>query len=590
MTKLLKTLALAAAIAMLAVPGFAQMGGIKEANLSPELDLLVNNGLKVYNATGGTLTAGELVYVCGYAEVVTGYVRQPKICAASNAASSTKAKFILPRSMVTASSNDAVKLYRMTAANTLGATVGDPVYLSTAGGWTLSAPGPSAFTQIVGRVAVVSATIGEIQFNLDAETNTDGGADLTAGSVGPDKLGITIRAGTALAAGDLVYLSSYSVASSAYIASIADSNVAYAKAQYVAAGTIGSGSTGTVYKSYLIPMITTGATVGDPVYLTTTGTTGNTMSLTPPSAVGDKLQIVGRVTIVTTTPGTGRVLVDLNDLGIEPATTEYRAGTFGAAILNAGTDAGVGTLDIYPATTANGKLEILATNNGAARTTTVTNAAQGGAYTYSIPDAGASANFVMSEGAATINGAKTFSTPIIASGSSVGTIGAGASANLSNVDGMHRTTITLATTGANKVTLADGDHGGGKLLYTFPEGEIIIWGAVLDGVVTNTGNFNASTNDLFSFAIGTGAAADDNDLTSTEANVVAKITVDTDSGGTLTRAEKAIGLTTPIYLDGTTTPITLYANFAVAATQNSGSNDFGVTGTLVILWSNAGDK
>jgi len=77
MTRLLKTLALAAAIVMLAVPGFAQMGGIKEPNLSPELDLLVNQGISVYNSTGSTITAGTLVYVCGYTETATGYVRSP---------------------------------------------------------------------------------------------------------------------------------------------------------------------------------------------------------------------------------------------------------------------------------------------------------------------------------------------------------------------------------------------------------------------------------------------------------------------------------------------------------------------------------
>ena len=401
MTRLLKTLALAAAIVMLAIPGYAQSGGIKEPNLSPELDLLVNNGMRVYNNTGSTLTAGELVYVCGWAETVSGYVKQPKVCAASNAAASTRARYILPRSMVTASSNDALRKYRLTAVNTFGATVGDPVYLSTAGGWTLTAPGTTAVTQTVGRVAVVSASIGEIQVDLESESDSASGASLIAGSVAPDKLGINIRASTALAAGDLVYLSSYSAASSAYIASIADANVANAKAQYVATGTIGSGSTGTVYKSATIAMVTTGGAVGDPIYLTTTGTTGNTMTLTPPSTTNDKLQIVGRVTVVTAGVGTGRVLVDLADLPTEAPTTEYRAAaSLGAATLNAGTDAEAGTLNVYPATTARGKLSFTATNQTGNTAVTVNADAMGQATTVHLADPGVAASYVMQSTAA----------------------------------------------------------------------------------------------------------------------------------------------------------------------------------------------
>ena len=47
-------------------------------------------------------------------------------------------------------------------ANTLGQTVGDAVYLSTAGGYTFV---PTGFTRKIGVVAVVSATIGEILFD-----------------------------------------------------------------------------------------------------------------------------------------------------------------------------------------------------------------------------------------------------------------------------------------------------------------------------------------------------------------------------------------------------------------------------------------
>lgn len=156
------------------------------------------------------------------------------------------------------------------------------------------------------------------------------------------------------------------------------------------------------------------------------------------------------------------------------------------------------------------------------------------------------------------------------------------------LDGIHRTVLTVAVSGTNKVTLADGDHGGGKVVYTFPDGYIYVLGATLDGTVTNTANFNASTDDLFYFAIGTATAADDNDLTATEADIIAKLTIDTASGTSTTRAETGV-LATPAAFDGTSSAVTLSANFAVEATDNSDANDFTLTGTVVILWANIGD-
>lgn len=76
--------------------------------------------------------------------------------------------------------------------------------------------------------------------------------------------------------------------------------------------------------------------------------------------------------------------------------------------LDAGASGTAGTVDIFPTTASKGKTAFTATDNTGNTTTTITNAAQAGAVTYTIPDAGASANFVLSEGAATINGAKTF--------------------------------------------------------------------------------------------------------------------------------------------------------------------------------------
>jgi hypothetical protein len=82
--------------------------------------------------------------------------------------------------------------------------------------------------------------------------------------------------------------------------------------------------------------------------------------------------------------------------------------------INIGASGTVGAFDIFPATAAKGKLNILAANNTGDTTNTITNAAQSAAATWTIPDTNGAAGFVMTAAAQTIGGAKTFSTmPII---------------------------------------------------------------------------------------------------------------------------------------------------------------------------------
>jgi hypothetical protein len=82
--------------------------------------------------------------------------------------------------------------------------------------------------------------------------------------------------------------------------------------------------------------------------------------------------------------------------------------------LDAGASGTAGTVDVFPTTAAKGKVALTAADSAGDTTTTIVNASQAGARTYTIPDAGASASFVMSAGAQTVAGAKTFSTmPII---------------------------------------------------------------------------------------------------------------------------------------------------------------------------------
>lgn len=82
--------------------------------------------------------------------------------------------------------------------------------------------------------------------------------------------------------------------------------------------------------------------------------------------------------------------------------------------LKAGKDAVAGSLTVFPATTARGSTTVTASDNTGATTTNINTAAQAGARTYTVPDAGASASFVMTAGTQEIGGAKTFTSAIAA--------------------------------------------------------------------------------------------------------------------------------------------------------------------------------
>lgn len=84
--------------------------------------------------------------------------------------------------------------------------------------------------------------------------------------------------------------------------------------------------------------------------------------------------------------------------------------------LDAGASGTAGTVDVYPTTVSTGKLQISAVSNAGDTVTVITNAVQAGARTYTIPDSGASASFMMTEGAQTVNGAQTFTSTVSVSG------------------------------------------------------------------------------------------------------------------------------------------------------------------------------
>jgi hypothetical protein len=153
---------------------------------------------------------------------------------------------------------------------------------------------------------------------------------------------------------------------------------------------------------------------------------------------------------------------------------------------------------------------------------------------------------------------------------------------------------TVLTFAAITHTFTDGsDEGESQLLYTFPEGRVYILGAAIDCAVTNSAGYEASENDIWYGAIGSAAAADDGDLTSTEADIIAKTTFDT-VGGTVGHHDWEGDMTcgADTVFDGTATAVSLYFNAAAANTSiKTGNATAGIQagGTLTVYWVLLGD-
>lgn len=140
----------------------------------------------------------------------------------------------------------------------------------------------------------------------DATIDAAGVVTVSSGSVDPSDFATIGKAATNLAQDDLVYVSGVTAAG-VPVFSLADADVLGGTATWVCTATLASGATsGTkIFRKSALSVATlntNAATVGDPVYLTSTGTTGNTWSLSAP-AVGIAVQVAGRVNVKSATVG-----------------------------------------------------------------------------------------------------------------------------------------------------------------------------------------------------------------------------------------------------------------------------------------------
>ena len=136
-------------------------------------------GIPVHTATGGSLAAGNLVYINGY----NAGASLPTIANAD--ADANAAEFILSAAIANGAAGVAFRGYELGSLNTSGSSVGDPIYLSsTAASWTATAlTGSAQLSQRVGVVATSHASTGTIQFDLPGEVLKIGSGQLQSGAV-----------------------------------------------------------------------------------------------------------------------------------------------------------------------------------------------------------------------------------------------------------------------------------------------------------------------------------------------------------------------------------------------------------------------
>ncbi|KKM17068.1 hypothetical protein LCGC14_1679470 [marine sediment metagenome] len=142
---------------------------IQSLTLDPDAQGLADQAIDVRNETGGALAEGDLVYVSGWDEVEARF-----LVAKAQAApfGGNLAQFIMRAALADTSNGQAFKSHRLTGQDTSGEAEGDPVYLddATAGGYNAATP-PFA-RQLVGRVAVVDAVTGEVEFLILSDSDT----------------------------------------------------------------------------------------------------------------------------------------------------------------------------------------------------------------------------------------------------------------------------------------------------------------------------------------------------------------------------------------------------------------------------------
>jgi hypothetical protein len=161
--------------------------------------------------------------------------------------------------------------------------------------------------------------------------------------------------------------------------------------------------------------------------------------------------------------------------------------------LKIGASGTVGAFNVFPSTSAKGSVRILAADSAGDTVTTITNASQAGARTYTIPDAGAStANFALDAYTNVFTATQQINTLNIGASGTVGSLNLFSTTaskgkwNFAPVDNTGNTTMTITNTAQS-----------GAWTYTIPDAGASASFVMTQGTQTITGTKTFATGVTF---------------------------------------------------------------------------------------------
>jgi len=132
---------------------------IKAKSVGANQDVPWTSRAQVYNNSGASIAASDLVYVTGQRGLVMEVTKADADVALADGATLWVARHEIPNGEY----GEILPWRLVTSVNTAGSTAGQPVYLSsTAGGWSLT---PGATAIVVGTVSSVHASTGSVLLN-----------------------------------------------------------------------------------------------------------------------------------------------------------------------------------------------------------------------------------------------------------------------------------------------------------------------------------------------------------------------------------------------------------------------------------------
>jgi hypothetical protein len=156
---------------------------------------------------------------------------------------------------------------------------------------------------------------------------------------------------------------------------------------------------------------------------------------------------------------------------------------------------------------------------------------------------------------------------------------------------IHQTKITLS---ALPISVSDTHVGGGTKIYDFPEGRILILGAIATVGFTTTSVLASTLNTAVTLSWGVGTVQtttqDSGTLATTQQDIIPTTAATASATINVAGANANGKLAAAAQFDGTTTAIDAYLNVGVpGATDIDGDATITASGSVTITWAFLGD-